>query len=152
MTDSETIDWTEPLPLFVYGTLRPGLGNYAIYCADVAASADASVAARLVEMPDGYPAIVLDLTVPTVRTVGSLLTFADTAAAFARIDVLEGFRPGGDAPLGVAEHHYRRIVVEAARADGAAVRCWTYALPASEAEAGRRVPSGDWIAHGGRTI
>src|SRR3989338_6693248 len=115
-----------PLPLFVYGPLRPGLANHARFCADVAPVRRAAVAARLYRMPDGFPVIVPD---PHGRVLGELLAFPDQAAALRRIDPLEDVDPLAAAR---PEARYQRRVILAQPLDtGLPEPAWAYVSDAA---------------------
>lgn len=134
-----------PLPLFVYGTLRPGLANHARFCADVTDVRRAAVAARLYRMADGFPVIVPD---PHGRVLGELLTFPDPAGALRRIDPLEDVDPRAPAP---PDARYERRVVLAQPLDtGLPERAWAYVSTPAHVVGATEVPGGDWLAAGGR--
>lgn len=134
-----------PRPLFVYGTLRRGLANHARYCADVTSVRTAVIAARLYSMPDGFPVVVPD---PHGRVIGELLTFPDAAAAFRRIDPLEGVDPEASP---ASDARYQRRVIMAQPLDTAAPeRAWAYVCTAAQVLDATEVPGGDWLAAGGR--
>jgi gamma-glutamylcyclotransferase (GGCT)/AIG2-like uncharacterized protein YtfP len=136
---SEHPDWYEPLPVFVYGTLRRGFANHDRFCFDVLEVVPAWATGRLYDLPYGFPAMV---PARDGRAVGELLTFPDPVAALRRLDQLEGFRPDGP-------RHYDRIVVEARPLDGGEpVRAWCYVYGAEKIAglAGRasEIASGAW--------
>jgi gamma-glutamylcyclotransferase (GGCT)/AIG2-like uncharacterized protein YtfP len=139
-------DWYAPLPLFVYGTLRPGLANHARFCFDATAARPATIAGRLYCMPDGYPAVTSDAR---GRVLGALLTFPDPAAALRRIDPLEGVDPSAG-PGVAAERYERRVLLAVPLAGGPAEPAWAYVCHPDQVAAGRLVPGGDWVAADGR--
>ncbi|MFE9168052.1 gamma-glutamylcyclotransferase family protein [Streptomyces kebangsaanensis] len=134
-----------PLPFFVYGTLRPGEDNHAVFLRGRTRSEEP---ARLtgavlydgpgypyaVEAPDGVVRGELVAALP--EQYGEVLT---------ALDRLEGYVAGD--PRSLYERIEREVVREA---DGATVRAWVYVagpsvtarLPAD----GRRIESGDWTA------
>lgn len=139
MPASEHPDWYEPLPVFVYGTLRRGFANHDRFCFDVLDVVPAWTHGRLYALPYGFPAMV---AAADGRVVGEILVFPDPAAALRRLDHLEGFRPEGPC-------HYDRIVVEACPLDGgASVRAWCYVYPperiAALADEARHLRRGVW--------
>lgn len=136
-----------PIRLFVYGTLKRGLGNHARFCAQATDVAPAVIWGRLYALDVGYPA----LEVPPARILGhgtddplhdagtaasldpppftrprgdwdliegELLTLADPARDLPPVDRLEGFRPGRNSL-------YRRVLV-AVGCGRAAVAAWSY--------------------------
>lgn len=130
-------DWFEPLPLFVYGTLRPGRSNHDRFCSDALEIVPAWTTGEVYDLPFGYPAMVAS---GDGRVTGELLRFPDPAAALHRIDRLEGFVPDSG-------RDYDRVVVDAEPVGGSPVRAWCYVQPRERILAirgARRVPSGDW--------
>jgi gamma-glutamylcyclotransferase (GGCT)/AIG2-like uncharacterized protein YtfP len=92
------------LRVFVYGTLKPGQGNYARYCSDrVLSSQEAQVQGKLFDLPLGYPAMALGED----WVKGYLLCFQDPAILRA-LDELEDYSCDRD-PI---ENEYERRWVE----------------------------------------
>ena len=131
----------QQLPVFVYGTLRPGEGNH--HC--VAAAMTAASAALLEDHAlyvSGLPWVVPQ---PGGRVVGDLIDIAPAryAATLARLDRLEGYRPGS--PDGL----YVRVQV-VVRLDGStdSRRAWVYLAGRRSAarltQTATPVASGDW--------
>lgn len=140
MPASEHSDWYEPLPVFVYGTLRQGFANHARFCFDVLEVIPASTAGRLYDLPYGFPAMV---PADDGRVIGEVLVFPDPVAALRRLDHLEGFRAEGP-------RHYDRIDVTARLWVGhQSVRSWCYVYPSSRIELlksdARIVETGNWL-------
>lgn len=137
MRASEHPDWYEPLPVFVYGTLRRGFPNHDRFCFDVLEVVPAWAPGRLYALPYGFPAMI---PAADGRVIGEILTFPDPAA-LRRLDHLEGFRPDGP-------RHYDRIVVEAHPLDGGRpVRAWCYVYTASRIDSipdAAHIEVGDW--------
>lgn len=137
-------DPSAPLPFFVYGTLRPGEVNHALFLRGrtVAEEPATLPGAALYDGP-GYPFAV---DRPGCAVAGELITAAPDAYAglLAALDVLEEYdgphRPG---------NVYDRIAREALRADGTPVRAWVYLasplLARDLRESGTRIPGGDWL-------
>ncbi|MFE9425049.1 gamma-glutamylcyclotransferase family protein [Kitasatospora sp. NPDC006697] len=133
-----------PLPLFVYGTLRPGQRNHARHLAGRCALVRAAVldAAALHDGP-GYPFVLPD---PGQRVVGELITVrpAHYPQVLATLDALEDCRPDG---RGL---YVRECLPVTVTATGAAESAWVYlAGPAAAARLRARpalIPSGDWTA------
>ncbi|MEV6670275.1 gamma-glutamylcyclotransferase family protein [Streptomyces sp. NPDC051162] len=133
-----------PLPVFVYGTLRPGRRNHTVFLLGrtVAEEPARLRGAVLFEGP-GYPYAVAD---PEGEVVGEVLWLpADRHdALLASLDALEGYEPGGSA------NHYVRVVRPVQLLGGDTVRAWTYlaeeGLAARLRRRGRRVEGGNWQA------
>ncbi|MBI1317704.1 MAG: gamma-glutamylcyclotransferase [Candidatus Hydrogenedens sp.] len=150
--------------LFVYGSLLRGSAEHEEYCSGAAAYAEASVEARLYDLPEGYPSIVvpepsilaiatfdpledarLQLTVAPAPPApawgdwdtvhGALITLSDAATLLPRIDEYEGCNADSDAL-------YRRVLITVETADGLQT-AWTYAQ--SSVDHGRRILSGRWL-------
>lgn len=134
------------LPLFVYGTLRPGLHNHARYLGGLCESARPAVLAgvALHEGP-GFPYVVPD---PGRRVHGELLTVRPDAyrSVLAALDRLEDCRPDGSGL-------YVRVRMPVTPAAGEPVDAWVYlAGPAETARLRAHpalIPSGDWKPTGG---
>ncbi|MBZ4322232.1 gamma-glutamylcyclotransferase family protein [Streptomyces huiliensis] len=131
-----------PLPVFVYGTLRRGGGNYPLF---LRGRTTAEVPARLpgavlYEGP-GYPFAV---SAPAGEIRGELMTLVPGryAAVLAALDVLEDHRPGDPGSL------YDRVVRDVRTERGESVRAWVYLAAERVARRlraeGIRVPGGDW--------
>ncbi|MFN0051201.1 MAG: gamma-glutamylcyclotransferase family protein [Planctomycetales bacterium] len=110
-----------PLPLFVFGTLRQGAenhyylaGRYARWLPATLHNFRRSVAAH------GYPTI---LPMPGEQVAGELyfLLPDSQAATLAECDLLEELPPGQ-----LAGDHYRRITVPVETAEGS-YQAWVYA-------------------------
>ncbi|MGW1635798.1 gamma-glutamylcyclotransferase family protein [Streptomyces lavendulae] len=137
------------LPFFVYGTLRPGEVNHALFLRGRTAAEEPARLpdAALYEGP-GYPyaveragsAITGELITPAPGAYGELL---------AELDLLEEYagpcRPG---------NVYDRVARAAVRPDGTRVRAWVYlaAAPLARrlAASGTEIPGGDWLRRGDR--
>lgn len=126
------------LPLFVYGTLRPGAANFASYLGPCAISSrPATVRGRLFLHDEGYP--FLTAGDGTVRGEIIEVTAECWEETIARLDELEEYAPDDEA----GSLYLRRRVV-AQTADGTRVSAWTYLWNRPE-ETGRRLPDGDWL-------
>jgi gamma-glutamylcyclotransferase (GGCT)/AIG2-like uncharacterized protein YtfP len=142
----------DELPLFVYGTLRVGRGNYRRLLAGktlrVVPATLLDHALYIAAYPY-YPYVTAAENGGFV--VGDLFTLrpAIYAELLTALDALEGFRP--DDPEGSAYLRVRRTV-RYVDADGKprTAEAWVYCagqqLRAAATEE-RRVPSGDWVAH-----
>ena len=85
------------LPVFVYGTLRPGEGNYSWALAGkTVAEVPATVSGLALHEGPGFPYAVLTGD-PADRVHGTLITIHRDLyeQVFARLDALDGVRPGG---------------------------------------------------------
>lgn len=126
------------LPLFVYGTLRPGLAPPALapVVATLRGLGPARVRGRLYDL-GRYPAAVADAEAPG-WIAGELVARGPDSPSLAWFDAYEGWEPA--APAGAL---FRREQVEARDAAGRAVPCWMwcYARPLDEA---RRLAGGAW--------
>ena len=131
------------LPVFVYGTLRPGQPNWDRL---LAARTERVIAGRLlgtVLLDCGhYPAAVE--RPGAGDAVGEVLWIRPAAwpAALADLDHLEGYDAADPDRL------FDRLVRSVDTADGP-VDCWVYLAGRTLTESGRpEVPNGDWAAHG----
>ncbi|GHF59294.1 gamma-glutamylcyclotransferase [Streptomyces mashuensis] len=131
------------LPVFVYGTLRPGRCNHDRF---LGGRTVAEVPARmrdvvLYEGP-GYPYAVAR---PGGEVRGELVTVDPERyeEVLAALDVLEGCRPGDP-----GRSLYDRVVREALVEDGGAVRAWVYLAAERVARrlrlSGTLVRGGEW--------
>lgn len=136
----------QPLPVFVYGTLRPGQHNFSL----MADAADAAAAGRLSGVgvygaDRGFP-YAAEHADPEAVAVGDVVWLRDGEAgdkARASLDWLEGF--DSDAPSG---SHYERVARDVVTEAGP-VRAWVY-LARGSARAqlveSDRIVAGDWVA------
>ncbi|MFJ9818345.1 gamma-glutamylcyclotransferase family protein [Streptomyces sp. NPDC101151] len=137
-------DSRDPLPFFVYGTLRPGEPNHDLF---LRGRTDMEEPARL---PDaalydgpGYPYAV---EAPGEAVSGELVTALPEVYGrlLADLDRLEEYLPGDPRNL------YERVARDVVRADGTAVRAWVYLAAPRVADRlrgrGRVIAGGDWLA------
>lgn len=147
----------EHLPVFVYGTLRPGGSNEHVFGPARRTHLPAVLAGFEMVTNASYPYI---LAMPTVQDVtgqdagtplvqGTLVFVdsADWASTAARLDALEGTdpqRPIHDGNL------YNRVQLTVTTEDGAKHLAWVYVPPASAQPTLRQryplVPGNDWLA------
>ncbi|MFF5444753.1 gamma-glutamylcyclotransferase family protein [Streptomyces sp. NPDC012888] len=135
---------TAELPFFVYGTLRPGEHNHALFLLGRTAAEEPArlPGARLYEGP-GYPYAVEH---PGTSIAGELVTAAPGAYGelLRALDRLEEYH-GPGRPRNV----YDRVTRAALRPDGTTVPAWVYlASPLVArrlAESGTPIPGGDWL-------
>lgn len=153
------------LSLFVYGTLKRGERNHDRFCRGFTSAEEGTVRGRLYDLPFGFPALVVpEDDVYAVGTAGyiadaklcvgveigereelaswdvvrgELMTFEDPAERLARIDALEGFRPGEGG-------FYARVLVPVALTGGGGnVLAWAYSVGEGS---GVHLPGGYWPA------
>ncbi|MFE9449496.1 gamma-glutamylcyclotransferase family protein [Streptomyces sp. NPDC006739] len=131
------------LPFFVYGTLRPGEPNHALFLRGRTHAEEPGRLpdAALYEGP-GYPYAVDE---PGATVTGDLITALPGAYArlLLELDRLEEYVPGDPDSL------YERVARDVVRPDGTTARAWVYlAAPAVAARLrarGRRIRGGDWL-------
>ncbi|MGW4565433.1 gamma-glutamylcyclotransferase family protein [Streptomyces sp. NPDC004561] len=134
----------DPLPFFVYGTLRPGEPNHDLFLRG------RTLAEEPGRLPDavlydgpGYPYAVAQ---PGGEVRGEVVTARPDAYGelLAALDRLEEYTPGDPRNL------YERVARPVLRADGVTVRAWVYlAAPPVAARlrvAGTRIEDGDWLS------
>ncbi|MGW0606205.1 gamma-glutamylcyclotransferase family protein [Streptomyces sp. NPDC002640] len=134
------------LPVFVYGTLRPGgLYHPDFLLGRTTAEEPATLRGVVLHEGPGYPYAVEEAEGGVVR--GELMTLAEDRhdQVLAALDRLEDYRPGDPSSL------YFREAREVTRAaDGAVVRAWVYLaaprLAARLRTEGRIITGGDWFA------
>ncbi|MFF3844306.1 gamma-glutamylcyclotransferase family protein [Streptomyces sp. NPDC002328] len=138
---------TPELPFFVYGTLRPGEPNHALFLRGrTHAEEPARLSDAVLYDGPGYPYAVEE---PGGTVSGDLVTALPQAYGplLAELDRLEDHRPGDPRNL------YERVAREVIRgADGRPVRAWVYVaaepVAARLRTRGRRIDSGDWRDRG----
>ncbi|MFI9723249.1 gamma-glutamylcyclotransferase family protein [Streptomyces sp. NPDC052396] len=130
------------LPVFVYGTLRPGQHNYARYLrGHTLTEQPARLLGAALYAGPGYP-----YAVPAAHSTvhGDLvtLTLDHYAATLAALDALEGCAPGAPDNL------YDRVAREVVQANGAHTQAWVYlaapALARRLRSTGTLIPNGRW--------
>jgi gamma-glutamylcyclotransferase (GGCT)/AIG2-like uncharacterized protein YtfP len=132
-----------PLPFFVYGTLRPGENNHAVFLRGRTHSEEpARLAGAVLYDGPGYPYAVEEpgglihgeLVAALPEKYGEVLT---------ALDRLEGYVAGD--PRSLYERIEREVVRET---DGTSVRAWVYvagpSVTARLRARGRLIESGDW--------
>ncbi len=127
-----------PLPVFVYGTLRPGEKNYSRFLAGrTTAELPGTVAGELFFVRDeGYPY----LQPGTGRVRGELIELHPDHyfATLAALDLLEEYDPGD-----AAHSVYLRRRAPVRLADGTEREAWVYYWNRPELQ-GERIASGDY--------
>ncbi|MEU0056759.1 gamma-glutamylcyclotransferase family protein [Streptomyces sp. NPDC006334] len=137
------------LPFFVYGTLRPGEPNHALFLRGRTRREEpARLGDAVLYDGPGYPYAVEE---PGGVVTGDLVTALPEAygSLLAELDRLEEYRPGD--PRNLYERVAREVVLSG---DGRRVRAWLYlAAPPVAARLrtrGGRIASGDWRGRGAR--
>lgn len=129
------ISASQPLPIFVYGTLRPGGGFFGNIEWNVARHEPARLPGFDL-FAGGYPAIRPATSYSHV-VVGDLLWMKHTELALRRCDAIECYHPPYSSM-------YIRAVVTALSNDSAPTAAWAYlAGPGHNFAEGVRVTSGD---------
>lgn len=132
-------DPSSPVPLFVYGTLKPGEFFYPHYCeGHVVAEQAAIVRGQLFALPLGYPA----LAEGGDWVYGYLLSLR-SAAALQKIDALEDY----DAQRPTRENEYYRVEIEVFDLQQNSLgKAWTYLMEIKRIQVlrGQWLPKGIW--------
>lgn len=123
--------------VFVYGTLMHGERNHPYYCGDALSIEPATTTGRLYDLPAGFPTMVSSAS-GTVH--GEAMTFPDIREALARLDVLEGYRPGRPGE----SLYLRRVQPVTLLNSGATVPAHCYVWRGLLPEGAVPVPSGRW--------
>lgn len=141
---------TQKHPVFVYGTLRPGQGNYRLMSDAALTSTTASLKGHAIYGAHrGFP-YAAEHADPESITVGDIVWLADSyegTRARQSMDGLEGF--DSDFP---SSSHYERVLREVQYVDAAGnqrtVAAWTYMARGSARRQLReedRIADGDWV-------
>jgi gamma-glutamylcyclotransferase (GGCT)/AIG2-like uncharacterized protein YtfP len=125
------------LPLFVYGTLRPGASSFGRVAPFARRILPAIVDGFELYDMGPYPMLV----VGNGRVLGELIMVEPTVYHYVLhvLDRYEGYDPQADSGLFV-----RRQIL-ATLESGESVSAWCYLGQPEGAETGRRVASGDWL-------
>ena len=128
--------------ILVYGTLLRGEANHARFCADALTVEPASTRGRLYHLPAGFPAMVEDAE---GAVYGEAMTFPEIEAALAKVDLLEGYRPGRP------EHslYLRRVQPVTLLRSGEAVAAYCYIWRGPLPRGAVLIPSGRWVPRAG---
>lgn len=129
------------LPVFVYGTLLPGFGNYQWNLeGHTLMEETATMQGKMYDFMGSYP--VVDVSEPgTVKGVIMHIKPSVFQDVLANLDSLEGYTPG-------QKHNmYDRVVINATAVGGSVVECYTYTMGAMFKYDNRPMPvieDGDW--------
>lgn len=127
------------LKVFVYGTLKPGEGNYQRYCAGKVVKAKRAIAQGLLfALPVGYPA----MTPGDTPVHGFLLTFANSGILL-ELDQLEDYHPSRP----VEQNEYYRQQIITYDLDGRSQKpAWAYLMTFEQVSrrGGVLLPAGWW--------
>ncbi|MFF7726857.1 gamma-glutamylcyclotransferase family protein [Streptomyces sp. NPDC008001] len=133
----------ERLPVFVYGTLRPGQANHGRYLRGrTVAEEPARLRGAVLYEGPGYPYAVAD---PGGEVRGELIVVSpgEYAAVLASLDELEGCGPDG-----AGEMYVRAVRPVLPGSSGGEVRAWVYLAAERTARrlraVGTRVAGGSW--------
>lgn len=127
------------MKVFVYGTLKPGERNYALYCGDRTHSQVAAYTKGLLyHLPVGYPA----MTAGNSRVKGVLLTFTDDTV-LPYLDELEDYDKERSPELNL---YYRSLVPVYDQSDRFLAQAWCYFMSQEKVKQfqGVILPSGCW--------
>ncbi|MGL5080256.1 MAG: gamma-glutamylcyclotransferase family protein [Microcoleaceae cyanobacterium] len=130
---------TEPIHVFVYGTLKPGEINYQRYCAHRQVQSQSAIAqGRLFNLSLGYPA----MTQGEAIIQGVVLTFTDRQL-LTELDELEGYHPNHTVEEN--EYHRQQILVYTPEGQGLG-QVWAYWMEFEKIQAlgGIEILTGCW--------
>ena len=143
------------LPAFVYGTLRPGLGNHSWALAGRTTSEVPATlsGARMFDNNRSFPFVTMSDSTESDVVVGNLMYIHEDlfVDVLADLDGLEGFRGEGE-----PSNLYDRKVVTVTLSDGSQAEAYTYLvadrLYESRIKHSPVIASGDWLAHLSATV
>lgn len=134
------------LPVFVYGTLRPGQRNHDLFLRGrTTAVRPARLRGAVLYEGPGYPYAVAD---PAGEVLGELVTLAPAGYGhvLAALDVLEDHVPGD--PASLYDRVEREVQLTGSGETAETVRAWVYLAADRVARglraAGTPVPGGSW--------
>lgn len=142
----------DPMPVFVYGTLRPGEGNYSwALNGRTINEQDGFLAGTSMYSNGGFPYVIEHTEGKGVT--GTLVDIDPDVlnSVMSDLDSLEGTNYGDEVP-GVGKindrNHYNRVARLIEMKDGSMVKAWVYLPPAEDNDGimarHRYVTSGDW--------
>lgn len=131
------LDDIEKLPVFVYGTLRNGLGNYEWCLRGRTTKEIQGTIKGVMYSAGGFPAVVPG----DERVVGELMYIPDDIykATMIDLDGLEGYDPNSP-----ATNMYERVVTEVTLENGEKVKAYTYHWSMGEWGIHTHLAHGDW--------
>lgn len=146
---------TAHYPVFVYGTLRPGMSNHHWFRGADANRVDATITGYELVTNGSYPYLLpasapvgsdaAGQDAPVVRGTLVFVDPADWEAVAASLDELEGTDPARPVH---DDNLYNRVLAEVVTEAGESVTAWVYIPPASkQAQLRERyplVPGGEW--------
>jgi len=127
------------IKVFVYGTLKPGKYNYALYCeGKVIEATKAYGKGQLFDLSLGYPG----MTIGEGKVQGFLLSFKDETV-LEHLDQLESYSP--QRPDEENEYYRQEIMVYGDSGESLGV-AWAYLMTSEKVKQfqGVFLPSGDW--------
>lgn len=142
----------ENMPFFVYGTLRPGEGNYSWALAgETVNEIDGFLAGTSMYSNGGFPYVFEHTAGQGVK--GTLMFVAPNryTEVMRALDSLEGTRYGEDNGDGMVDdrNHYNRVIRLVQTDKNTYVRAWVYMPPEVDVERimlnNTHVTSGDWF-------
>ncbi|MCF2145132.1 gamma-glutamylcyclotransferase [Desmonostoc muscorum LEGE 12446] len=137
------IKFSDLVQVFVYGTLKPGEGNYKRYCAGKVVDVKrAFVQGKLFALPMGYPA----MTPGDSQVYGYLLSFANPMI-LNQLDVLEDYHPTRQ----MSENLYGRKTIEVYQGEWLSLGwAWVYLMSLEQVDklGGVLQPDGWWSGSG----
>lgn len=129
------------LPVFVYGTLLPGFGNYQWHLeGHTTLEEKATIGGRMYDYMGHYP--VVDVVESGI--ISGMVMYINPDVyneVLYNLDCLEGYEPGGKSNL------YNRVVVKAKTESGDEVECYTYSMGAifrADSSTLPPIEDGDW--------
>jgi gamma-glutamylcyclotransferase (GGCT)/AIG2-like uncharacterized protein YtfP len=138
------------VPVFVYGTLKPGEVNDWVYRHYSVVAVPAIAFGALYHLRLGYPA----LTLGRDRVQGMLLTFGYTEGKAPILEVLDQFEQHDPISLRrcvpdcrLVDYHYQRQWIDVFDPVGTPLsQAWAYTMPLAQVRslASRRIESGIW--------
>lgn len=129
------------LPVFVYGTLLPGHGNYEYFLEGHTLMEEVgTMQGKMYDNHGAYPVVDTKLE-GTVKGMIMHIQPAKFQAVMESLDHLEGYQEG------CTNNLYERVVVDVKSVSGSVVKCYTYSMGALFHECIDSLPeiaSGDW--------
>lgn len=139
------------LPFFVYGTLRPGEGNYSWALAGKTVTEQtAYLEGATMYGNRGFPYVLLTPGENTVTGTLCHVRDAEYSEILDSLDGLEGYYGPGE------RNHYDRVIRTVTTEDGVEVEAYVYVASAAYADNVKAtqpvIESGDWLEHLGTSL